>query len=63
MPPRGLREELVRHGRRLAADLRETREALWREELADLRSRLGRTAGKLPRNPQSAPWQAAWLSQ
>jgi putative transposase len=52
-------EELLGHGRRLAAELRETREALWAEELAALLSRLGRTADQLARERKSAPWKAA----
>lgn len=52
-------QELVGHGRRLAAELRETREALWQDELAARLSRPGRTAGDLARDRKSAPWKAA----
>lgn len=52
-------KELVGHGRRLAAELKETREALWAEELQALLSRLGRTADELVRERKSAPWKAA----
>jgi putative transposase len=52
-------QELVGHGRRLAAELRETREALWQEELDRLLSRLGRTAGELALERKSAPWKIA----
>jgi len=52
-------QELVGHGRRLAAKLKETREAMWQEELASLLSRLDRTSGDLVRDRKSAPWKAA----
>ena len=52
-------QELVGHGRRLAAELRETREALWQEELTALLARLGRTTGDLSRELKSAPWKVA----
>jgi hypothetical protein len=51
--------ELVGHGRRLAAELKETREALWQDTLAALLSRLGRTPSDLARERKSAPWKAA----
>ncbi|MBA4137243.1 MAG: transposase [Opitutus sp.] len=51
--------ELAGQGRRLAAELRETRESLWQEELAALLARLGRTAEELRRERKSAPWKAA----
>ena len=52
-------QELVGHGRRLAAELRETREALWQEELARLLAKLGRTSEDFAREQRSARWKAA----
>jgi hypothetical protein len=52
-------QELIGHGRRLAAELRETREVLWQEELAALLSRLGQTTADLRQDRKSAPWKAA----
>jgi len=51
--------ELAGQGRRLAAELRETREALWEEELTALLAKLGRTDDELRRERKSAPWKAA----
>jgi len=51
--------ELVGHGRRLAAELQEAREAIWREELDRLLAKLGRTAAELSREKKSAGWKAA----
>lgn len=52
-------QELVGHGRRPAFELRATREARWREGLTVLRSRLGRAAGEVAHDPESAPWNEA----
>jgi len=52
-------QELVGHGRRLAAELQETREALWREELDRLLVKLSRTAAELRKDKKSAAWKAA----
>lgn len=51
--------ELVGHGRRLAAELQETREALWRDEVDRLLGKLGRTHGELKTDRKSAGWKAA----
>lgn len=51
--------ELAGQGRRLAAEMRETREALWEEELAALLARMGLNAEELRRERKSAPWKAA----
>jgi putative transposase len=51
--------ELAGHGRRLAAELQETREAAWHEELIRLLARLGRTPQELAQDRKSAPWKSA----
>ncbi len=52
-------QELVGQGRRMAADLQATREALWQEELASLLRRLRRPAEDLAKTSKSADWKVA----
>lgn len=52
-------EELRGHGRRLAAELQETREALWLDELERLLGKLGRTHAELKSDRKSAGWKVA----
>jgi REP element-mobilizing transposase RayT len=52
-------QELVGHGRRMAAELQETREGLWQQELAALLSQLGRTPAELAQARKSAAWKTA----
>jgi REP element-mobilizing transposase RayT len=52
-------EELRGHGHRLAAELQETREALWQEELDRLLAKLGRTGADLEPERKSANWKVA----
>jgi putative transposase len=55
-------QELVGHGRRMAAEMRETREDLWQEELTRLRSKLRRTPEDLLEEKKSVIWKAALAS-
>jgi REP element-mobilizing transposase RayT len=52
-------QELVGHGRRMAAELQETREALWHEELTGLLTKLGRAPDDLATERKSVGWKAA----
>lgn len=51
--------ELVGQGRRMAAALKATREALWREELERLLRKLRRTPADLTQGRKTAGWKAA----
>ena len=51
--------ELAGHGRRLARELRESREALWEDELAVLMRKLGRRTEELRRAGKSETWKLA----
>ena len=50
---------LVGQGRRMAAELRETREALWQEQLTGLLRKLRRTPADLAQHGKSAGWKVA----
>lgn len=52
-------QELVGQGRRMAAEMKETREALWQEELTAHLSKLRRTPDDLAREKKSVAWKAA----
>ena len=51
--------ELVGHGRRMAAATKETREALWQEELTRLLRKLRRPPADLAKERKSAAWKVA----
>ena len=51
--------EIAGRGRRMAALLKETREALWQEELAGLLRKHRRTAADLTQDRKSAEWKVA----
>lgn len=51
--------ELVGHGRRMAAELKETNEGLWQDELNVLLSRLKRQPADLLKDRKSACWKVA----
>lgn len=52
-------KELVGQSRRMAAELKETRETLWQEELGPLLSKLRRTSADLVGENKSAGWKTA----
>jgi putative transposase len=52
-------QELVGQGRRMAAELKETKEALWHEELNVLMRKLRRTSNDLVKDRKSASWKVA----
>ena len=52
-------QELVGQGRRMAAQMREMREALWQEELTALLRQLRRTPADLAKENKSAGWKVA----
>lgn len=52
-------QETVGRGRRMAAVLKETREAIWQEELAALLRKHRRTAADLAKDRKSAEWKVA----
>lgn len=54
--------ELAGHGRRLAAEMREAREAVWEEELAGLLRKLRRKFGELADTGKSEDWKLAVAS-
>jgi putative transposase len=51
--------ELAGHGRRLARELRESREAIWEDELASLMRKLGRKTLELRKSGKSEDWKLA----
>jgi REP element-mobilizing transposase RayT len=51
--------QLTGHGQRLAAEMKEAREAVWQEELSRLLGRLRRKAGDVAQEPKSSPWKVA----
>lgn len=51
--------ELIGQGRRMAAELQASREAIWRDELTALLAKRGRTASDLVAEKKSADWKAA----
>ncbi len=51
--------KLTGHGRRLAAEMQEAREAVWQEELARLLRKLRRHPEELTRTGKSADWKLA----
>lgn len=55
-------DELIGHGRRLAAEMKETNEALWQDELDQLLSRLKRQPSDVLADLKSAEWKAAVAS-
>jgi REP element-mobilizing transposase RayT len=56
-------QALAGQGRRMAAETRTAREALWQEELAALLRKTGRTAGELAADRKSANWKAALAAE
>lgn len=52
-------QELVGQGRRMAAELQQTREALWQEELTALLAKVGWAPADLATDKKSAPWKIA----
>ena len=52
-------QELVGQGRRMAAATKQTREALWQEELSALLAKLRRTPADLAKESKSAGWKVA----
>ncbi|MDP2136819.1 MAG: transposase [Candidatus Didemnitutus sp.] len=52
-------QELVGQGRRMAAETKQTREALWQEELTRLLRKLRRTPADLVQTSKSADWKRA----